>query len=72
MRRESFGELQQTHARLCHELQVQRDALTKVLRETYGRDVSSQDLEAHRLATIALEEVKRRLSAISLKMAARH
>jgi hypothetical protein len=72
MRRESFGELQQTHARLCHELQVQRDALTKVLRETYGRDVSTQDLEAHRLAMIALDEVKRRLSAVSLKMAARH
>jgi hypothetical protein len=72
MRRESFGDLQQTHARLCHELQVQRDALTKVLRECYGREVSNTDMEAHRLATLALEEVKRRLSAISLKIASHH
>jgi hypothetical protein len=72
MRRESLTELTRTHARLCQELQVQRDALTKVLRDTYGRDVSDQDLEAHRLALIALEEVRKRLSAVSLKMAAHH
>jgi hypothetical protein len=29
-------------------------------------------MEAHRLATVALEEVKLRLSAISLKIAAHH
>lgn len=72
MRRESFGELARTHARLCQELQVQREALTKVLREIYGREVSDRDLESHRLAMIALEEVKKRLSAVSLKMAAHH
>jgi hypothetical protein len=72
MRRESFTNLVQTHARLCQELQVQRDALAKVLRETYGREVKAEDLEAHRLALIALEEVRKRLSAISLKMAAHH
>jgi hypothetical protein len=72
MRRETFTNLVQTHARLCQELQVQRDALTKVLRETYGREVKPEDLEAHRLAIIALEEVKKRLSAVSLKMAAHH
>jgi hypothetical protein len=70
MRQGPWSELVQAHTRLCDELYTKREALAAVLCQMHGRLISATEIDAHRLAAAAVDDVKQRLSAVSLKMAA--
>lgn len=64
--------LARQHAALCKELQVKKDDLASLLLEMHGRMISPRDVRLHEDAREALEDIRRKLQIVSLKLAQYH
>lgn len=64
--------LNREHAALCRELQEKKDDLASLLLEMHGRMISPRDVRLHEDAREALEDIRRKLQIVSLKLAAYH
>lgn len=57
---------------LCRQLQVKKDDLASMLLEMHGRMISPRDVRLHEDAREALEDIRKKLQIISLKLAQYH
>lgn len=57
---------------LCRQLQVKKDDLSSLLLEMHGRMISPRDVRLHEDAREAMDDIKRRLQLVCLKLAQYH